>query len=144
MITFSPALILGVVLIFYLISSIQILAEYERGVIFRLGKLLPQPKGPGVILVFRPIDRIVRLSLRTLVHDVPPAGSTRATSAPAGPFPTWSATTEAATATTTAAAVAISHVGAGTRRRCRARDASAAAGRPRATAARSRRPPSGR
>jgi len=72
MITISPALILGLVLIFYLISSIQILAEYERGVIFRLGKLLPQPKGPGVILVFRPIDRIVRLSLRTLVHDVPP------------------------------------------------------------------------
>jgi regulator of protease activity HflC (stomatin/prohibitin superfamily) len=70
--TISPALILGVVLIFYLISSIQILSEYERGVIFRLGKLLPQPKGPGVILVFRPIDRIVRLSLRTLVHDVPP------------------------------------------------------------------------
>jgi regulator of protease activity HflC (stomatin/prohibitin superfamily) len=72
MMTISPALILGLVLIFYLISSIQILAEYERGVIFRLGKLLPQPKGPGVILVFRPIDRIVRLSLRTLVHDVPP------------------------------------------------------------------------
>ncbi len=70
--TISPALILGLVLILYLISSIQILAEYERGVIFRLGKLLPQPKGPGVILVFRPIDRIVRLSLRTLVHDVPP------------------------------------------------------------------------
>jgi regulator of protease activity HflC (stomatin/prohibitin superfamily) len=70
--TISPALILGLFLILYLISSIQILAEYERGVIFRLGKLLPQPKGPGVILVFRPIDRIVRLSLRTLVHDVPP------------------------------------------------------------------------
>jgi regulator of protease activity HflC (stomatin/prohibitin superfamily) len=70
--TISPALILGVFLVFYLISSIQILSEYERGVIFRLGKLLPQPKGPGVILVFRPIDRIVRLSLRTLVHDVPP------------------------------------------------------------------------
>jgi regulator of protease activity HflC (stomatin/prohibitin superfamily) len=52
--TISPALILGVVLVFYLISSIQILSEYERGVIFRLGKLLPQPKGPGVILVFRP------------------------------------------------------------------------------------------
>ena len=70
--TISPALILGLVLILYLISSIQILSEYERGVIFRLGKLLPLPKGPGVILVFRPIDRIVRLSLRTLVHDVPP------------------------------------------------------------------------
>ena len=68
----SPALILGVVIVFYLFTSIQILAEYERGVIFRLGKLLPQPKGPGVILVFRPIDRIVRISLRTLVHDVPP------------------------------------------------------------------------
>jgi regulator of protease activity HflC (stomatin/prohibitin superfamily) len=68
----SPALILGVVIVFYLLTSIQILAEYERGVIFRLGKLLPETKGPGVILVFRPIDRIVRISLRTIVHDVPP------------------------------------------------------------------------
>jgi regulator of protease activity HflC (stomatin/prohibitin superfamily) len=72
MIGISPALILGVVIVFYLITSIQILAEYERGVIFRLGKLLPDTKGPGVILVFRPIDRIVRISLRTIVHDVPP------------------------------------------------------------------------
>jgi regulator of protease activity HflC (stomatin/prohibitin superfamily) len=70
--TISPALVFGVLVIFYVLTSIQILSEYERGVIFRLGKLLPQPKGPGVILVFRPIDRIVRLSLRTLVHDVPP------------------------------------------------------------------------
>ena len=70
--TISPTLILVVVIAFYLISSIQILAEYERGVIFRLGKLLPQPKGPGVIFVFRPIDRIVRISLRTVVLDVPP------------------------------------------------------------------------
>ena len=68
----SPTLILGVVIVFYLVTSIQILAEYERGVIFRLGKLLPEPKGPGVILVFRPIDRVVRISLRTIVHDVPP------------------------------------------------------------------------
>jgi len=72
MIDISPALILGVVVVLYLLTSIQILAEYERGVIFRLGKLLADPKGPGVILVFRPIDRIVRISLRTLVHDVPP------------------------------------------------------------------------
>ena len=70
--TISPLLILMVVLAFYLVSSIQILAEYERGVIFRLGKLLPQPKGPGIVLVFRPIDRIVRISLRTVVMDVPP------------------------------------------------------------------------
>jgi regulator of protease activity HflC (stomatin/prohibitin superfamily) len=68
----SPVLIVAVVVILYAFSSIQILAEYERGVIFRLGKLLPQPKGPGIILVLRPIDRIVRISLRTVVHDVPP------------------------------------------------------------------------
>ena len=56
----------------YLANSIKILSEYERGVIFRLGKLLPAPKGPGVILVFPPIDRLVRVSLRTIVMDVPP------------------------------------------------------------------------
>jgi regulator of protease activity HflC (stomatin/prohibitin superfamily) len=70
--TVSPTLIVAAIVVVYLISSIQILAEYERGVIFRLGKLLPRPKGPGVVLVFRPIDRIVRISLRTVVHDVPP------------------------------------------------------------------------
>ena len=68
----SPALIVSLVVAFYLFTSVQILAEYERGVIFRLGKLLPQPKGPGLVFVFRPIDRIVRISLRTVVHDVPP------------------------------------------------------------------------
>jgi regulator of protease activity HflC (stomatin/prohibitin superfamily) len=68
----SPALIISAVVAIYVLTSIQILAEYERGVIFRLGKLLPTPKGPGVVLVFRPIDRIVRISLRTVVHDVPP------------------------------------------------------------------------
>ena len=52
--------------------SINILNEYERGVVFRLGKLLPQPKGPGVVLVFAPLDRMVRVSLRTVVMDVPP------------------------------------------------------------------------
>jgi regulator of protease activity HflC (stomatin/prohibitin superfamily) len=67
-----PALFPVLVVVFYLIASIKVLAEYERGVIFRLGKLLPQPKGPGVILVFAPIDRMVRVSLRTVVFDVPP------------------------------------------------------------------------
>ncbi|MDO8793210.1 MAG: slipin family protein [Vicinamibacterales bacterium] len=70
--TLSPFLILAIVIAFYLITSIQILNEYERGVIFRLGKLLPVPKGPGVVLIFRPIDRIVKISLRTVVLDVPP------------------------------------------------------------------------
>jgi regulator of protease activity HflC (stomatin/prohibitin superfamily) len=55
----------------YLISSIKILAEYERGVIFRLGRVLPRAKGPGVILVFKPIDRIVRVSLRIDTLEVP-------------------------------------------------------------------------
>ena len=68
----SPTLMILLVVIFYVISSVQILAEYERGVIFRLGKLLPETKGPGVVLVFRPIDRIERMSLRTVVLDVPP------------------------------------------------------------------------
>ena len=72
MLSLSPLLLFAVILAFYILSSIKILAEYERGVIFRLGKLLPQPKGPGIILVFAPIDRIVRVSLRTVVMDVPP------------------------------------------------------------------------
>jgi regulator of protease activity HflC (stomatin/prohibitin superfamily) len=68
----SPLLVVFAVLALYVFSSIYILKEYERGVVFRLGKLLPQPKGPGVVLVFRPIDTVVRVSLRTAVHDVPP------------------------------------------------------------------------
>ncbi len=65
--------VLAVVLIvaFYLFSSIKILKEYERGVIFRLGRLLPAPKGPGVVLVFRPFDQIVRISLRQEAMEVP-------------------------------------------------------------------------
>jgi regulator of protease activity HflC (stomatin/prohibitin superfamily) len=68
----SPALIVILIVVLYLISSVKILAEYERGVIFRLGKLLDRAKGPGIILVFKPIDRMVRVTLRTVVHDVPP------------------------------------------------------------------------
>lgn len=55
----------------YLLNSIKILTEYERGVIFRLGRLLPIPKGPGIILVFRPIDRMVRIPLRVETLEVP-------------------------------------------------------------------------
>jgi len=67
-----PTLIVIVVVLFYLFSSIKILNEYERAVIFRLGKLLDHPKGPGITLVFAPIDRMARVSLRTIVMDVPP------------------------------------------------------------------------
>src|SRR6266496_4218259 len=64
--------IVFIIVAFYLFSSIKILAEYERGVIFRLGRVLPNPKGPGIILVFAPIDRMVRIDLRQVAFDVPP------------------------------------------------------------------------
>jgi regulator of protease activity HflC (stomatin/prohibitin superfamily) len=67
----SPPIIILVVLLLYLFSVINILREYERAVIFRLGRLLPEPKGPGIILVFWPIDRMERVSLRTVTMDVP-------------------------------------------------------------------------
>jgi regulator of protease activity HflC (stomatin/prohibitin superfamily) len=64
--------IVVLIIALYLFSSIKILAEYERGVIFRLGRVLAQPKGPGLILVFAPIDRMARISLRIETLDVPP------------------------------------------------------------------------
>ncbi|HWF09147.1 MAG TPA: slipin family protein [Bryobacteraceae bacterium] len=67
-----PFVFVVFVIVLYLISSIKILAEYERGVIFRLGRLLPEAKGPGLILVFAPIDRMVRVSLRIDTIEVPP------------------------------------------------------------------------
>ena len=72
MIDFSPALILAAVVVAYVVSCLHVLKEYERAVVFRLGKLLPVAKGPGIIVIFRPIDTLVRVSLRTAVHDVPP------------------------------------------------------------------------
>jgi regulator of protease activity HflC (stomatin/prohibitin superfamily) len=66
-----PGLIIIIIVLLYLLNSIKILREYERGVIFRLGRALPQPKGPGIILVFRPFDQIVRVSLRQEVLEVP-------------------------------------------------------------------------
>jgi regulator of protease activity HflC (stomatin/prohibitin superfamily) len=66
-----PTLVIILILAIYLMSSIKILAEYERGVIFRLGRVLPKPKGPGIILVFAPIDRMVRVSLRIDTLEVP-------------------------------------------------------------------------
>lgn len=70
MITY-PIIVLGF-FILYLLNSIKILREYERGVIFRLGRLLPKAKGPGLILVFSPVDRIVKISLRIIAMEIPP------------------------------------------------------------------------
>ena len=67
-----PVWVVIAVIVLYLLNSIKILREYERGVIFRLGRALPQAKGPGIILVFRPIDQMVRVSLRQDVLEVPP------------------------------------------------------------------------
>ena len=64
--------ILIIFILFLLFSWVKVLREYERGVIFRLGRVLEDPKGPGLILVFSPIDKMIRVSLRTVVLDVPP------------------------------------------------------------------------
>ena len=67
-----PVLIFVAIVVLYLLNSIKILREYERGVIFRLGRALSTPKGPGIILVFRPFDQMIRISLRQDVLEVPP------------------------------------------------------------------------
>lgn len=68
----GPVGILLIVVALYVFSSIKIITEYERAVIFRLGHVLPFPKGPGVVLVFVPFDRMVRVSLRVETIEVPP------------------------------------------------------------------------
>lgn len=61
-----------VIIAIFLLNWLKILNEYERGVVFRLGNLLPRTKGPGLVLVFSPIDRMVKVSLRLVALDVPP------------------------------------------------------------------------
>jgi regulator of protease activity HflC (stomatin/prohibitin superfamily) len=67
-----PALFAIAIVVLYLLNSIKILKEYERGVIFRLGRVRESAAGPGIILVFRPLDQIVRVSLRQEAMEVPP------------------------------------------------------------------------
>ncbi len=62
----------GMLLLMYLFNCIKIFNEYERGVVFRLGRLRPQPVGPGLTLILWPIDQVRRISLRTITLDVPP------------------------------------------------------------------------
>jgi len=61
-----------VVVILILFAAVKVAREYERGVIFRLGRLLPEPKGPGLFLLIPVIDRMVRVDLRTVTLNVPP------------------------------------------------------------------------
>jgi regulator of protease activity HflC (stomatin/prohibitin superfamily) len=60
-----------IVLLLYVFSVINVIREYERAVIFRLGRLMPEAKGPGIILVWWPLDKMIKVSLRTVVLDVP-------------------------------------------------------------------------
>jgi regulator of protease activity HflC (stomatin/prohibitin superfamily) len=68
----SIGLILAAFIVLFILAKwINILREYERGVVFRLGRVMEQPKGPGLVLVLWPIDRIVRVSLRMVTEDIP-------------------------------------------------------------------------
>jgi regulator of protease activity HflC (stomatin/prohibitin superfamily) len=67
-----PVLVLIAIVALYLINCIKILREYERAVIFTLGRISPTPKGPGLFFVFRPIQQMIRISLRQEVLEVPP------------------------------------------------------------------------
>jgi len=61
-----------VLVVLYLINCVKILREYDRGVVFRLGRLRPEPLGPGLKFIIFPIDKLLRVSLRTVTLDVPP------------------------------------------------------------------------
>jgi len=70
---FSLGLLAAVaIVVFIMVNAIRILPEYERGVVFRLGRLRPSDYGPGIFLLIPIVDRMIRVSLRTVVHDVPP------------------------------------------------------------------------
>src|SRR3954452_5416397 len=65
-------LILLFLLVLFLVSAIKVAREYERGIIFRLGRLLPEPKGPGLFLLIPVVDRMVKVDLRTITLNIPP------------------------------------------------------------------------
>jgi regulator of protease activity HflC (stomatin/prohibitin superfamily) len=70
--SFGTLAVIIIILVLYALSSIKVMAEYERAVIFTLGRLRREPKGPGLILVFGPVQRMVRVSLRQEALEVPP------------------------------------------------------------------------
>ena len=64
--------ILLLLLVLFLISAVKVAREYERGIVFRLGRLLPEPKGPGLFILIPIVDRMVRVDLRTVTLNIPP------------------------------------------------------------------------
>src|SRR6187455_3887485 len=63
---------IALLLLLFLFAAIKVAREYERGVIFRLGRLLPEPKGPGLFVLIPIIDRMVKVDLRTITLNIPP------------------------------------------------------------------------
>src|SRR5437867_8872189 len=63
---------LAFLFVLFLISAIKVAREYERGIVFRLGRLLPEPKGPGLFLLIPVVDRMVKVDLRTITLNIPP------------------------------------------------------------------------
>src|SRR5437667_9332522 len=62
----------AVILLLFLLAAVKVAREYERGIIFRLGRLLPEPKGPGLFLLIPIVDRMVKVDLRTITLNIPP------------------------------------------------------------------------
>jgi regulator of protease activity HflC (stomatin/prohibitin superfamily) len=69
---FIGAAIVVFLLLLFLVSAIKVLREYERAIVFRLGRLLPRPKGPGLFILIPIVDRMVRVDLRTVTLNIPP------------------------------------------------------------------------
>ena len=65
-------IVVAIILIVFLIAAVKVAREYERGIIFRLGRLLPEPKGPGLFLLIPIVDRMVKVDLRTITLNIPP------------------------------------------------------------------------
>jgi regulator of protease activity HflC (stomatin/prohibitin superfamily) len=61
-----------IVLVLFLVAAIKVAREYERGIVFRLGRLLPEPKGPGLFILIPIVDRMVKVDLRTITLNIPP------------------------------------------------------------------------
>ena len=64
--------VVAFLLLLFLIAAVKVAREYERGIVFRLGRLLPQPKGPGLFFLIPIVDRMVRVDLRTITLNIPP------------------------------------------------------------------------
>src|SRR5437667_4063459 len=65
-------IVLAFLVVIFIASAIKVAREYERGIIFRLGRLLPEPKGPGLFILIPIVDKMIRVDLRTITLNVPP------------------------------------------------------------------------